>query len=71
VKVLLAIRAPSPHRRGSLSEYREDPPSDTTHVVPLANYVIGTPANYVSADLSNYPIGNPSDLANFMIADIR
>jgi hypothetical protein len=39
----------------------EDHTNDTTHVIPVGNYVI--------VDLGNYVIGNRSDLGNYVIAD--
>jgi hypothetical protein len=39
----------------------EDHTDDTTHVIPVGNYVI--------VDLRNYVIGNPSNLGNYKIAD--
>jgi hypothetical protein len=41
----------------------EDHTDDTTHVIPVGNYVI--------VDLRNYVIGNPSNLGNYKIADTQ
>ena len=63
MKLLLAIRLPSARLQREQPVCYEDHTNDTTHVIPVGNYVI--------VDLGNYVIGNRSDLGNYVIADTR